>query len=111
MNGVHCQISSTITDGQRELTDPVHLADAHQREHPVQDAVASGRGSSVFQISAAATGVMRNGVISSVRTTPRAEERPVQQQRQQQAQERRDQHHTDDQDDGVERHRPERGCP
>ena len=59
----------------------------------------TGFSSACFQSSAEATGTIRNGAISSVRTSAAAAERPVQQQGQQQAQEQAGQHHRDGQDD------------
>jgi hypothetical protein len=70
MNGVHCQMRTTITivsgNWPIQSTGPIPTRDSTQFRIPL-----TGSRIVVFQISAAATGVTRNGVINSVRMTPR----------------------------------------
>ena len=66
MNGVHCQTSAMITEvsGNR-LTQSMPSPGSSQLMMP-------NTGSSIaIHINAPATGVTKNGVINSVRTTPR----------------------------------------
>ncbi len=106
MNGVHCQIKHDHHHRQRDLTDPVHLADPDQRQHPVQDAVGGVEDRRLPDQRC------RNGCDQERGDQQRpddsaSQECPIQQQCEQQAEERRDQHDDDDQDDGVEGHPPE----
>ncbi len=91
---------------QRGLTDPVHrpmpTSDSTQFRMPFV-----GSRIVVFQISAAATGVTRNGVISSVRTTPRPRNARSSSNASNRPRNAEINTTTDDQDDGVEAHPPE----
>ena len=70
MNSVHCQIISIMTEpsGKLPIQSNLPMPNGRKMKFTMPNV---GSSITVFHSSAAATGMIRNGVISSVRTTPR----------------------------------------
>ena len=107
MNGVHCQMRLIMTEASGNLLTQSTCADT-ERGSTKFTMPNTGSNMVVFHINAPATGVIRNGVMSRVRTTPRPRNTRSRSSANSRPSTTETMHRDHDDDDGVERDLPER---